>query len=71
MEVRTTHPKPRAAGTDPADAQLDAMTARSTTEVLGILRAAAPERDGRGHPIGMWKTGWQAQPVPALPEGAA
>ncbi len=65
MEARNRHPKPRSVETA-SSTRLDAMRARRAGEVLGVLRAAAPESDGKGHPIGLWKTGWLTQP-----EGAA
>ena len=71
MEARTKSPNPRTTGiasTPPAH-DLDAMAARSAGEVLGALRISASQSTSQSEgrvPVGMWKTGWLAQP-----EGAA
>ena len=67
MEARKKHPKPRRGSvvSAPPAHRLDAMAARRAGDVVGILRAETP-RPEKGVPIGMWKTGWLAQP-----EGAA
>lgn len=49
-------------------AGLDAMSARSATEVLQILRSAAPGDDGGREPVGMWKAGWQARTEDGAPD---
>lgn len=45
------------AGKNGQGVDLDAMGVRNATEVLGILRSAPPEDDGRGGPVGLWKAG--------------
>lgn len=45
------------AGKNGQSVALDAMGVRNATEVLGILRPAPPEDDGRSGPVGLWKAG--------------
>lgn len=63
MKAKKSHPKPRSREIvlRPAAHRLDAAGPRDAGEVLAVLRSAAPAREGRV-PIGLWKTGWLAQP---------